>query len=105
MVTDTAFRNSSLGKLFLEKIVCTFKHWPYHTDLLVFCFEFRLSPVCENLNYYYNITDDCLVIQEKSKQGGWGHIFFKKNSGFFRFVTLPSEILDKTKLSLPLEIP
>ena len=53
MVTDTAFRKSSLGKLFLEKIVPgTSKNWPYHTDLLVFCLKLKLSPVCEYLNYY-----------------------------------------------------
>ena len=60
MATDTAFRKSSLGKIFLEKIAPgTSKHWPYHKDLLVFCLKFRLSPVCEYLNYYYNITNDC----------------------------------------------
>ena len=37
VVTDTAFRKSSLGKLFFEKIVPgTSKNWPYHTDLVVF---------------------------------------------------------------------
>ena len=70
MVTDTAFRTSSLGKLFLEKIVPgTSKHRPYQTDLLVFCFKFRVSPVCEYLNYYYNITNDSWVIPKKSEQG------------------------------------
>ena len=60
MVTDTAFRKHILGKRFFEKIVPgTYKHWPYHTSLLVFCVKFRLSPVCEYLNYYYNITNDC----------------------------------------------
>ena len=48
MVTETAFRKFSLGNLFLEKVVpCTSKNWPYHTDLLVFCLKFKLSPVCE----------------------------------------------------------
>ena len=70
MVTDTAFRTSSLGKLFFEKIVPgTSKHQPYQTDLLVFCFKFRVSPVCEYLNYYYNITNDSWVIPKKSEQG------------------------------------
>ena len=49
MVTDTAFRKSSLGKLFLVKIVPgTSKNWPYHTDVLVFYLKFKLSPVCES---------------------------------------------------------
>ena len=70
MVTDTAFRKSSLGKHFSEKIVPgTSKNWPYHTDLLVFCLKFEISPVCEYLNYYYNITNDCWAILEKSKKG------------------------------------
>ena len=71
MVTDTAFRKSRLGKLILQKIFPgTSKNWPYHTDLLVFCFKFKLSPICEYLNYYYNITNDCWAIPEKSKEGG-----------------------------------
>ena len=71
MVTDTAFRKSRLGKLILEKILPgTSKNWPYHTDLLVFCLKFKLSLVCEYLNYYYNITNDCWTIPEKIKQGG-----------------------------------
>ena len=57
MVTDTAFRISSLGKRFLEKFIPgTSKN--YHTDLLVFCLKFKRSPVCEYLNYYYNVTND-----------------------------------------------
>ena len=71
MVTDTAFRKSSLGKSFLEKIVSgTSKNWPYHTDWLVFCLKLKLSLVCEYQNYYYN-------------------------PGSYTFVTLPLEILDK----------
>ena len=55
MVTDIAFRKSRLGKLILEKTIPgTSKNWPYHTDLLVSCLKFKLSPVCEYLNYYYN---------------------------------------------------
>ena len=79
MVTDTAFGKSSLGKLFLEKIVPgTSKNWPYHTDLLVFCLKFKLSPVCEYLNYYYNISNDW-TIPEKYKQGEFRtYFFFKK---------------------------
>ena len=50
MVTGTAFRKSSLGKLFLEKIFSgTSKHRPYQTDLLVFRLKFRVSSVCEYL--------------------------------------------------------
>ena len=69
MITDTAFRKSSLGKLFLEKVVSgTSKNWPYHTDLLVVCLKFKLSSVCECLKYYYNLTNEW-AIPEKSKQG------------------------------------
>ena len=40
MITDTAFRKSSLRKLVLEKIVPgASKNWPYHTDWLVFCLK------------------------------------------------------------------
>ena len=67
MATDTAFSKSSLGKLFLEKIVPgTSKNWPYHTDLLVFCLKSKFSPICEYLNYYYIW---CWAISEKFKQG------------------------------------
>ena len=70
MITDTAFRKSCLGKLFLEKIVRgTSKNWPYHTGLLVLSIKFKLSPVCEYLNYYYKLTNDCWAIPEKFKQG------------------------------------
>ena len=72
IVTETAFRKSRLGKLFLEKIVPgTSKNGPYHTDLLVVCLKFKLSPVCEYQNCYCNITNDCwaIPIPEKSKQG------------------------------------
>ena len=59
MVTDTNFRKSTLRNLFSKKVVPgTFKHWLYHKDLLVFCLKFRFLPVCEYLNYYYNITND-----------------------------------------------
>ena len=83
MVTDTAFRKSRLGKFVVEKILPgTSKNWPYHTDLLVFCLKFKLSPVCEYLNYYYNITNDCWAIPEKSKRGIEDiedTLFFKKD--------------------------
>ena len=41
MVTDTDFRRFNLGNsFFFKKVVpVTSKHWPYHTDLLVFWFE------------------------------------------------------------------
>ena len=81
MTTDTAFRKSRLEWLILEKILPgTSKNWPYHTDLLVFCFIFKLSLVCEYLNYYYNITKDCWTIIEKSKQGGIEDILFLKKT-------------------------
>ena len=60
MVTDTAFRKSRLGKFILEKIIPgTFKNWPYHSDLIGFCLKFKFSLVCDYLNYYYNVTNDC----------------------------------------------
>ena len=72
----TAFRKCNLGKLFQKKIVSgTSKTWPYHTDLLVFCVEFKLAPVCQYLNYYYNITN-YWAIPEKSKQEGLRTYFF-----------------------------
>ena len=78
MVTDTAFRKSRSGKFILEKILPgTSKDWPYHTDLLVFYLKLKLSSVCEYLNYYYDITNDCWAIPEKFKQ--WGlrtYIYF-----------------------------
>ena len=46
----------------------TSNHWPYHTDLLVFCLKFRLTPVCEYLNYYYDITNDYWTIPEKKQK-------------------------------------
>ena len=97
MVTDTAFRKSSLRKIFFEKnFPGTSKNWPYHTGLLVFCFKVKLSPVREYLNYYYNISNDW-AIPEKSKQRGFRtYLFLKKyGSGSFRFVTSPLKILDK----------
>ena len=70
MVTDTAFRKSRLGKSILEKILPgTSKNWPYHTDLLVFCLKFKLSPVCEYLNYYYNITNVAGLFQKNPNRG------------------------------------
>ena len=52
MVTDTAFKKSSLPKLCIEKRVPgTSKNWLYHKDLLVFCFRFKILPVCEYLNF------------------------------------------------------
>ena len=87
MVSDTGFRKFILGKLFVEKIVPgASKNWSYHTDLLVFCLKFKLSPVCEYLNYYYNITNDCWAIPEKSKQGGGVEdiLFLNKNPWIFQ---------------------
>ena len=74
MVTDTAFRKSSLRKRFLEKIVPgTSENWPYLTDLLVFCLKCELSPICEYLNYYYNITNDWAILEiPKRGEGGGG---------------------------------
>ena len=86
MVTDTAFKKYRLRKLVLEKILPdTSKNWPYHTDLLVFCLEFKLLLVCEYLNYCYNITNDCWTVPEKSRQGGLRTYFFKKKLWIFEF--------------------
>ena len=43
--------------------------------------------------------DDCTVLglPEKNKQGSWEDIF-EKTPGIFRFLTLPMEIPDKTRL-------
>ena len=78
MVTDTAFRKSNrLGKSILEKILPgTCENLPYHTDLIGLSLKSKLSPVCEYLNYHYNITNDCWAIPEKSKQGGLRTYFF-----------------------------
>ena len=80
MVTDFAYRKCRLGKPFLEKIVpATSKNWPYYTDLLIFCLQFKHSLACEYLNYYNNITNDCWAIPEKFKRGGlWTYFFQKK---------------------------
>ena len=65
MITSTVFRKSTLEDIFLKKIVLgTSNHWPYDTDLLVFRLKFRLAPVCEYLNYYYNTTTDYCAIPE-----------------------------------------
>ena len=106
MVTDTDFRRSRLVKLILEKsLPGTSKNWSYHTELLVFRIKFRLSLVCEYLNYYYNITNDCWTATEKSKQVGLRtSSFFKKKPGSLRFVILPLENLGKKQLYLPMEI-
>ena len=76
MVTDTAFRKSNLG-IFFKK-----QHWPYHTDLLVFFFKFRLPPVCDYLNYYYNITNDYWTIPNRNREWGGGYTFWKKTLEF-----------------------
>ena len=74
-------------------------HWPYHKDLLVFCFKFRLAPACEYLNYYYNITKVIRLFQKKSKQGSLRTYFFeKKTPEIFSFISSTLEILFKTKL-------
>ena len=63
------FRKSTVGKFILEKILPgNSKNWPYHTYFLVFCLKFKLLSICEYLNYYYNITNYCCAIPEKSKQ-------------------------------------
>ena len=59
---------------------CTSSHWPYHKDLLVFRLEFRLSPVCEYLSYFYQIANDYLAIQENTQTGKFENILFEKKT-------------------------
>ena len=56
-------------------IPSTSNHWSNHKDLLVFCLKFRLSPVCEYLNYYYKINNDYWAILEKIQTSGFEKIF------------------------------
>ena len=59
MKTDTAFRNSSLEKLFLKVVVPgTSKHWSYRTDLLVFCLKFGIIYLSVRQLLLYNITNN-----------------------------------------------
>ena len=58
----------------------TSNHWPYHRDLLVFCLKFRPAPVCEYLNYYYNITNDYWDIPEETQAVGFDDILFWKKT-------------------------
>ena len=74
----------------------TFNHWPYHADLLVFCLKFRLSPVCECLNYYYKISNAYWAFLEKIQAVGFKEII--------RFVTLTYGNVGQNK-ALPLQIP
>ena len=84
MVTKNAIRNSRLGNLFLKKgVPGTSKHWPYHSDLIVVCLKFRLSPVCESLNYYYVITNDYWAMQEKIATGGVEDVLFRNKTRNF----------------------
>ena len=97
VLADTAFRKSSLGKRFLEKIIpVTSKNWPYHTDLLVFCLKFKLSPVCEYLNYYYDITNDCWAIPTFLNKNPWifsiCHFTFGNSGQSKAFFTLGNSV-------------
>ena len=53
---------------------------------LVFCLKFKLTPVCEYLNYYCNITNDYWAIPEKFQAEGFQDILFEKN---LTFLSLP----------------
>ena len=77
---------------------CTSSHWPYHKDLLVFRLEFRLSPVCEYLSYFYQIANDYLAIQENTQTGKFENILFEKKPCNFLVCHFTLGILDKTKL-------
>ena len=67
-----------------------FKHQPNRTDLLVSCFKFRLSPVGEYLNYYYNIPNDYWDIPEK--------IYTEGESGWRYFFNTPGNSMSSTPL-------
>ena len=68
----------------------TSNYWPYHKDLVVFCLKFRLAPVFEYLNYYYNITNNYWNIPEKIQAGGFENILLsKKNLKFLGFSFYP----------------
>ena len=68
MVTKAVFRKSSLEDIFFKNVVPGPSNpWSYHTDLLLSCLKFRIVPVCEYLNCYYNITNDYWLFQKKSK--------------------------------------
>ena len=77
-------------------IPSTSNHWPNHKDLLVFCLKFRLSPVCEYLNYYYKINNDYWAILEKIQTSGFEKIF--------RFFILSCGNFGQNE-ALPLETP
>ena len=50
MVTNSAFRKSSLENLFLKVVFeGTSKHWSYYIGLVVFFVKFRLLSVCQHL--------------------------------------------------------
>ena len=71
------------------------------TKIVVFCLKFRLSPVCEYLNYYYNITNNYWVIPEKTQTREFEDIAFWKNFlKFLGFFILHMAILEKTVLYL-----
>lgn len=66
---------------------------------LVLCIKFRFSSLCGYMNYYYNIINDYLAISSKLlTEKGIEGIFFRNRPWIFRFLTLPLEILNKTKL-------
>lgn len=68
----------------------TSNHWPYHTDLLVFCLKCRFSPFCECLNYYYNITNNHWAILEKIQTEWFEDTrFWKKNMTFLALSLCP----------------
>ena len=67
----------------------TSNHWPYHKDLLVFYLKFRLEPVREYLNYYYNITNDYWTIPVNIQADGfYGHTILKKKALKFSGLSL-----------------
>ena len=75
------------------------------TKIVVFCLKFRLSPVCEYLNYYYNITNNYWVIPEKTQTREFQDIaFWKKFPEVFRFFYFTHGNSRKNG-TLPLQIP
>ena len=81
MVTKAVFRKSSLEDIFFKNVVPGPSNpWSYHTDLLLSCLKFRIVPVCEYLNCYYNITNDYWAIPKEIQVVGFQEILFGKGT-------------------------
>ena len=101
MITNTLLRKSSLEDLFLKSGPGTSNHLPYHKALLVFYLEFKLAPVCEYLNYYYNITNNYWTIPEQIQGVGFeGILFCKKTLKFLGLSIYPWKFWTKQSFIL-----